>query len=119
MAEDQPSESGFVFLEHDYSLPVLVLPDASGDRCPGPRMAQDWSLCLPSFAPSSAAKGTDGQSETSVVGGPSLVHSDLALRPGQSVSRPSVGGSPEVCRLKPKVRFGTPVWTYGSCGCGP
>lgn len=66
MAEAQSSRSGFVS-----ALVLLVASVASGYRCPRQCMAQDESLCLftDSCAPSGAAQGTNGQSETSVVSG--------------------------------------------------
>lgn len=43
-----PSRSGRLCVEHDYALPTLIYlvspVDSSG--CPGPRMAQDQSLCF-------------------------------------------------------------------------
>ncbi len=69
MAEVRTSGSGLVCFQQDYALPALVFPVssvASGCGRSGSRMAQDQSL-----------------------------YSDMVLGIGQSVSWPSVGGSPQ------------------------
>ncbi|KAL0149377.1 hypothetical protein M9458_055415, partial [Cirrhinus mrigala] len=63
--------------------------------CSGPRMAQDQSLCFSPdlIAASTSVQSTVGQGGAFAVGGPTVAHSAVILGPGQSASRPSLGGS--------------------------
>ncbi len=100
MAEVRPSGSGLVCFEHDCALPALVFrvsSVSSGSGHSGPRVAQDQSLCFSSdpAAASGSVQSTVGQRGAFAVGGPVVAHSDMVFRPGQSASRPSLGGSPQ------------------------
>ncbi|KAI2665988.1 hypothetical protein H4Q32_009729 [Labeo rohita] len=77
-----------------------ILALESGGRtprsgCSCPRMAQDQSLCFfPDLITArSSVQSTVGQGVAFAVGGPTVAQSVVVLKPGQSASRPSLGGS--------------------------
>lgn len=99
MAAVWPSGGRCVSVEHDNALPTLVLPVSSvafGTGCSGSGVAQALCLSTDSITLSGPPQSKRSQSETFGAAGPILAHSDMVFRPGQSVSQPFVGGSPQI-----------------------